>query len=152
MTNHVYIDLVGSDGEMLHHSETTNVVTTVGKKFVLAQLNATGSSKIKWIRYGTGSTAPAVGDIGLTATQSQAGTGRTVLGAPTIDSTYGKTTFVHTCSTTSSWDGATFSEAGLYYATGTDNTTAMYAHCTFSTVVKESDQKLIMTWVLTWNP
>lgn len=142
---HFYV--YDTDDVLVSSEHRHNTVTTVGKQNTLYNLYiATGIAPIRYLEFGSGSTAPAVTDTALVSSSGN----RISLSMPTVNATYGVATFSYSISAgNTTWSGKKFNEAGLF---NSSSGAPMYARVVFGPYTKSNDQYFVMNWVVAWNP
>jgi hypothetical protein len=149
----VVISAKHADGTEFYHHEDHNIITTVGKDFISAQLGSTSAAAngANWIALTNTAITPAAGDTALSGEITANGLSRA---QGTYAHTNGQSTF--TVSKTFTASGAQSAQAaGLFTAavTGTpgaggDDGTMM-AENTFTAVSLATNDQLTVTWTIT---
>lgn len=137
---HLHIVLRGHDGQLKEVLDTSNLVVTVGKEGIAAQLLETPAfAKPGWIAVGT------------SATEAKAE--QTALGAEIAasrEALTSKTRAANVITMKSAWGigvgTGTIVEAGIFNASSAGN---MYARSVFGAVTKAAADSLEITWTLT---
>lgn len=140
-----------TDGRLLARHETHNLVTTAGRNLIRDLLHWASAaddprpSGLTYFAVGTGSTAPAAGDVQLGAevardvfTQRTKATGQLEIK-------------FYLASTQA--NGSTLREAGLFGngATAAANSGSLYARALHDAIAKTSAIAITYTWTLTWT-
>lgn len=160
--------LSGPDGAVKEKVVLPNKVVTSGTYYIASRIANAATTAIGFMGIGTGTTAPAAGDVNLqtevlpTATTGSGGTLVTAGQRATAAASPSSNTVVYTATfnpgypTLSAGTTSPLSEAALfnYNTSGTstaanNTTTFILAHTTFNTINKGPNDTLTITWTIT---
>jgi hypothetical protein len=150
---YVVVSARHADGTEFYHHEDHNLITTVGKDFISAQLGSTspGTNGANWIALTNTAITPAAGDTALSGEITTNGLSRA---QGTYAHTNGQSTFTVSKTFTASAAQST-QAAGLFTAavTGTpgagNDDGTMMAENTFTAVSLSTNDQLTITWTIT---
>lgn len=145
---------VTRDGQEIYRNEQHNLITTVGKDFISAQLGSTspGSNGANYIALTTTAVTPAAGDTALASEITTNGLSRA---QGTYAHTAGQSTFTVSKTFTATNSFTNVQAAGLFTAAVTGSPGAggddgtMMAENTFTAVSLANNDQLTITWTIT---
>jgi|APCry1669192062_1035393.scaffolds.fasta_scaffold12691_2 hypothetical protein len=138
VTGLVTVELFGPDGKIKEQTQS-NLVTTVGKQFIVSRMFDTSQTVMNYMSVGTSTTAAAVGDTTLGAEISGSRTANT-------SNTYTGTTGTYVCTLGAGVGTGAVTEAGIFNASSAGT---MLAHTVFSVVNKGALDSMSITWAIT---
>ena len=138
VTGLVTLQITGPDG-VVKEQRQTNLVTTVGKNFIVARMFDTSQTVMGYMAVGSNTTAAAVGDTTLGTEISGS---RTAVSSATYTGATG--TYVATLGAGVGTGAVT--EAGIFNASSAGT---MLAHTVFSVVNKGALDSMSITWAIT---
>jgi hypothetical protein len=138
VTGLVTLQITGPDG-VVKEQRQTNLVTTVGKSFIVARMFDTSQTVMGYMAVGSNTTAAAVGDTTL---------GTEISGSRTAVSsaTYTGTTGTYVATLGAGVGTGAITEAGIFNASSAGT---MLAHTVFAVVNKGALDSMSITWAIT---